>query len=128
MAKIMPAIETDSMQVEKIVRTFADKLLKRASDEIEAIIWYGSTTRGEGTPDSDIDVAVVCREETPGLERLANELSADLSLEYDCLLMPFLISNGRYQQMKRIGRLLIQNIEKDGIWIWRRHDSKKQES
>jgi predicted nucleotidyltransferase len=124
----MQPIETDTLQVEKIVRAFADELVKRAGDEIDAIVWYGSTARGEGTPDSDIDVAVVCRDETYDLERLANDISANLSLEYDCLLMPFLVSNSRYQQMKRIGRLLIQNIEKDGIWVWRRHDSKKPES
>jgi predicted nucleotidyltransferase len=129
MAKIMQAIETDKRQVEKIVRTFADELVKRASDEIEAIIWYGSTARGEGTLDSDIDVAVVLRnQENDRLRRIALDISAELSLEHDCLLMPFLISNARYQEMKQIGRLLVSNIEKDGVWIWQRPAWMKQES
>jgi predicted nucleotidyltransferase len=121
MAKIMQAIETDKLQVEEIVRAFSDELVKRAGDEIEAIIWYGSTARGEGTPDSDIDVAVVLRnQENDRMRRLALDISAELSLDHDCLLVPFLISSARYQEMKQIGRLLVRNIEKDGVWIWQR--------
>lgn len=125
----MQAIETDVVQVEKIVRAFADELLQRAGDEIEAIIWYGSTARGEGTPDSDIDVAVVLRNpENDRLRRIALDVSAELSLEHDCLLMPFLISNARYQEMKQIGRLLVRNIERDGVWIWQQPAWMKQEN
>ena len=125
----MPAIETDVVQLEKIVRTFADELVKRAGDEIDAIVWYGSTARGEGTPDSDIDVAVVLRnQENDRLRRIALDVSAELSLEHDCLLMPFLISSARYQEMKQIGRLLVRNIEKDGVSIWQRPAWMKQES
>ncbi len=125
----MQAIETDIVQVEKIVRTFSDELVKRAGAEIEAIVWYGSTARGDGTPDSDIDVAVVLRnQENERLRRLALDISADLSLEHDCLLMPFLISSARYQEMKQIGRLLIRNIEKDGVRIWQRPAWMKQEN
>jgi predicted nucleotidyltransferase len=49
----MAIAETDKQQVEKIVRVFAEELVKQLGDQIYEVIWYGSTARGDAEEDSD---------------------------------------------------------------------------
>jgi predicted nucleotidyltransferase len=106
--------------IEKIVQNFASEVTKEIGDHLAEIIWYGSTARGEGTKDSDIDILLLTKEENHDLRKQAVDVSAYLSLQYDCLIAVSLMSVNRFKKMITNGRLYAKNIEQQGIRLWKK--------
>jgi predicted nucleotidyltransferase len=107
-------------QIKKIVQNFASDVTEEIGDHMAEIIWYGSTARGEGTKDSDIDILLLTKEDNHDLRKRAVDISAQLSLQYDCLIAVSLIPANRFQQMLQNGRLYAKNIDQQGIRVWKK--------
>jgi len=103
-----------------ILKKLSDELVKKVGKEIYSIICYGSTARGTATEDSDIDVAIIVQKENNDLWKEINEIAAKYSLNYDCLISILLISRTRYEEMKRIKRLLARNLSREGKILWQK--------
>ena len=104
-----------------ILKKLSDELVKKVGKEIYSIISYGSTARGTATEDSDIDVAIIeVQNENNDLWKEINEIAARYSLNYDCLISILLISRTRYEEMKRIKRLLARNLSREGKILWQK--------
>lgn len=116
----MTIIETDKQQVEKIVRAFADELVTQLGEQIYEIIWYGSTARGEAEEGSDIDVAIICqRDDFVAMQPIWN-ISNQISLEYDTLIDPRVISHERFYGEWGKLSYLAEDIQNEGVPIWKR--------
>lgn len=117
----MPVIETDKQQVEKIVRAFANALLTQLGDQIHEVIWYGSTARGDAEEGSDIDVAVICQSDDFAIEDRIWSIAHGISLDHDALIDARVISRDRFYG--EWGRLsyLAEDIQNEGILIWKRN-------
>lgn len=117
----MPILATDKAQAEKIVRAFAEALLTQLGDQIHEIIWYGSTARGDAEEGSDIDVAVICEKDDFVTEDRIWSIAHGISLDYDALIDARVISAGRFYG--EWGRLsyLAEDIQNEGILIWKRN-------
>lgn len=122
----MQAIETEAAQVEKIVRTFADELVKQLGSQIYEIIWYGSTARGEATEDSDIDVAVISERDDYIFRDKVWTVSSGTSLLYDRLIDARIIASQKYYGEWGRLSLLVDEIAKDGIVIWSRNSRQQR--
>ncbi len=103
-----------------ILKKLSDELVKTVGEEIYSIICYGSTARGTATKDSDIDVAIIVQNENNDLWKEINEIAARYSLNYDCLISILLISRTRYEEMRRIKRLLARNLSREGKILWQK--------
>jgi hypothetical protein len=55
---------------------------------VERILLFGSRARGEARHDSDVDVLVVVRTETPELRRLLLDVAFEVNMERGCWLVP----------------------------------------
>ncbi len=116
----MIIVETDKQQIEKVVRAFADELLRQLGDQIYEIIWYGSTARGDAEEGSDIDVAVICQSDDFLTEDQIWDIASDVSLKYDTLIDARVISGDRFYG--EWGRLsyLAEDIQNEGVLIWKK--------
>ena len=89
------------------------------SDNILAIILYGSVARNDNTDDSDIDIAIIVKNE---MDDATKERficwSAELDLRYDRV---FSIIDIQKENMEKWGSILpfYQNVQKEGIVLWR---------
>jgi predicted nucleotidyltransferase len=106
--------------IKQMLTNFSDELIKKFDVRIYSIIWYGSTARGDASKDSDIDIAIIAADESNDLWQKANEIAAEFSLIHDCLISLILISDTRFERMRKIGRLLAVNIDIDGKIIWKK--------
>ena len=100
-------------QIEVIVQELYTGLQALYGERLAQVILYGSQARDEAEPDSDIDVMIVV--ESP-LDRSAemertSRLVAALSLKYDVVITPIIISSQQYQ---RDNQALIRNVRKEG--------------
>lgn len=117
----MIVIETDKQQVEKIVRAFADELVKQLGDQIYEVIWYGSTARGDAEDGADVDVAIICKDDSFATEDRIWSLAHEFSLEHNVLIDARVISHERFYG--EWGRLsyLAEDIQNEGILIWKKN-------
>lgn len=93
-------------------------LVDMFSDNILKIILYGSVARNENTDESDIDIAIIIRNEMDDAtkERFIR-WSAELDLRYDRV---FSIIDIQEENMEKWGKVLpfYQNVQKEGRVLW----------
>lgn len=89
------------------------------SGNILAIILYGSVARKDNTNESDIDIAIIVKNE---MDEATKERfirwSAELDLRYDRV---FSIIDIQEENMEKWGNVLpfYQNVQKEGIVLWK---------
>lgn len=83
------------------------------------IILYGSVARNEATGESDIDIAIIMKEQMDNAakRRLFN-WAAGMDLRYERV---FSIVDIQENNLKKWGKVLpfYQNVRKEGIVLWR---------
>ncbi len=94
-------------------------LLGIFKDNVDRIILYGSVARGDDTPDSDVDVAVIVKDkiDSETWKRFI-KWNSDLCLEHDKLFSILDIDKSRYDDYKDI-LFFYRNIQREGIVLWK---------
>ena len=100
----------------QLVREFRDRLAAIYGDRLKGVYLYGSYARDEAREDSDIDIAVVLDGHVDAWEedRRTSEITGELSLGHDCLLMPFFLSEQEYQEAPFA---VYRNIVREGVRV-----------
>ncbi len=106
-----------------LTSTMKDELIKGLLEifkgNIEAIILYGSVARNESTPESDIDIAIIVKNDMDETTREKFiQWSAEMDLRYDRV---FSIVDIQEEKMQKWGNVLpfYQNVQKEGIVLWK---------
>ena len=100
---------------EELVKGLTDIL----QNNISMIILYGSAARNEATYESDIDIAIIVKNEIDNqTKKRFIRWAADMDIRYEKV---FSIVDIQEEHMKRWERVLpfYQNIRKEGIVLWR---------
>ena len=97
------------------LKTFVRRLHQAFPDQILQVSLFGSKARGESDADSDVDVLVIINQHDRPLRREIIDIASDLSLEYDVLLSPRVISLQHWQDRQEFR--LYQNIARDALPI-----------
>lgn len=87
-------------------------------DDLEKIVLYGSYARGEETPESDVDIALVLKNDKNEKKHsdMINTV-AEYELEQGLVLSVVPIVSANYEQWKRV-LPFYRNIAKEGIPLW----------
>ena len=89
-------------------------------ENMRMIILYGSVAREEATPESDIDIAIIMREEDIDEKTKEKffEWSANMDLKYDKV---FSIIDIPEERLKKWGKILpfYKNVQEEGIVLWK---------
>lgn len=84
----------------------------QADDEVEAVIVFGSVARGEATPTSDVDLAVLASTEWDGRTQLEDAVSMRVGTSCDVLVF----SPDEFERLARGGEEpVVREIIADGI-------------
>jgi len=98
----------------QILARFLDRLETHAGDRVRHVIFFGSKTRGDAEPYSDLDLMVVADVDADELRTLA----ADLETDDGVALMPQLWSSEEYKHQHYLKMPFYVNIRRDGIELW----------
>jgi predicted nucleotidyltransferase len=104
-------------QTYKIMNELRDRLIDTYSDQLIAIILFGSQARGDATPNSDFDVLIVLKDPVKTgkeIERTGYFLSP-LCLKYNIVICNLFLSVTRFENEQT---MLMQNITKEGIYFY----------
>lgn len=104
---------TDTEQ--RALKALVQRLYARHGDQVQSVILFGSKSRGDAGPNSDIDVLVVLTSDDPHLRSSVRRLAARVSLEYDLLLSVRAIGRLQWDRLARYRFPIYQAIQSDGI-------------
>ena len=91
-------------------------LEKLYGERLRGVYLYGSAARDQLTPDSDIDIAVILDkiDTTFDEHERVSQLGADLSLDYDTVVLFFFATEADFQR----GRFAIHRyIKEEGVGV-----------
>lgn len=97
----------------QILERFASRVRQLEPD---ARIWaFGSRTRGDGAPDSDLDLFVVVPDLTAALRRDVRAAAWELGFEHERVLSAVLEPREQFENGPLSASTLVKNLRKDGI-------------
>ena len=97
---------------------FIRDIIKIYGDNLISIILYGSVARDNASEESDIDIAILIKNDDEVMHDKMLDLVVDLNLEYNQLLAPALIRIDEFEKWRGV-LPYYKNIEKEGIVLWK---------
>ena len=83
-----------------------------------SIVLYGSFARGTNTADSDIDIAIILKQEYDKVSRdKVIDLAVDIDLKYDTVLSIVDIDYDNFIEWQEV-LPFYKNVKKDGVVLW----------
>jgi predicted nucleotidyltransferase len=105
-------------QEQAAVHNFVQAVQVNYPDQVEQVVLFGSKARGDATPESDIDVLVVLRDNDWRLRDAMRTLGARVSLEHDVLLSIRAVSADKWTELARYQFPLYRAIQAEGIVLF----------
>jgi len=101
--------------VQQAVDEFVGALRERFGARLVRAMLFGSHTRGEAWEESDVDVAVVldCVSRPDVVQ--VTDACGDTLAKFAVVIDPLILSLDRYAVLQRHGRLIVQELERDGV-------------
>ena len=99
------------------VEEFKEKLLAALPGQVRDIILFGSKARGDGYPESDIDLLVVLENPTKEQTDTVCDITFDILLDRDVDLSAVTFSREEAIRKRELGTPLMRNVAEEGIVI-----------
>ncbi|HRX02124.1 MAG: nucleotidyltransferase domain-containing protein [Anaerolineales bacterium] len=104
------------MNIENALAEFRLAIQGIYGSRLQDVVLFGSWARGEATPDSDIDLAVILSGSiSPGeeIDRMIDVIT-DLNLKYGVLISVYPVSNKDYLGLDSP---LLMNVRREGVRV-----------
>ena len=108
-------LERLALAEQRAIESFLARLWAQYPERIFQAILFGSKARGDSQPESDIDILLIADEDGWRFQHAISDVASDVSLEYDVLIGPRVISQARWAEMARQRSSLCENVEREGI-------------
>ena len=108
-------VQRDPVQERQAVLSLIEGLRERYPERFIRAILFGSKARGESQPWSDIDVLIIVDDDDWRFQHVISTLAARVSLEYDLVIGPRVISQERWERLKARQFSLYRNVTAEGI-------------
>jgi len=97
------------------VQDFSGWLAQRFGSRLKELRLFGSRARGEADEDSDLDLLVVIDSLSGAERREIAQQSGDAISDWGVPLSPFPMSTEHFAELRARERLIVSEIERDGI-------------
>ncbi len=108
-------IERLSHNEREAIESFLARLWAQYPERIFQAILFGSKSRGDSHPESDIDVLLITDQDEWRFQHAISDIASDVSLEYSVLIGPRVIGQARWAEMTQEHFGLCENVEREGI-------------
>jgi len=101
------------------IAAYVHRVAADYANEVLSITLYGSQARGEASAESDIDLFIVVRHDTPALRQTLADLAWQVQFEYDIVISDIIRSVEQLDRMQARRFPYYQSIEREGILLWK---------
>lgn len=113
----------DETNVEKLltpqeglaIAAFRERVATESGTRLVGFKMFGSRARGEGSPDSDIDILVLISETDDNLKVRIWDIAYRVFNDTDVLISPLVLGRDQYANLVSHERLIAKTIEEEGI-------------
>lgn len=119
------ALSAPSEQVQRTLSDYVQQVTTHYPQDLLSITLYGSQARGDAHPESDIDLFLVVQDNTPTLREAFHDLAWQVQFKHDMVISDIIRSQEQANQMQAQRFPYYQNIEKEGIVLWKKTASKR---
>lgn len=98
-----------------VIKDFIKDAQKILKENLISGYLFGSYSRSEQTPESDIDLLFIVRKLDTNLRTELSSLASDYSLERDVIISPILKDIQVWEKNRIYDTLFYQEVTKDGI-------------
>lgn len=110
---------TDSRpEVRSAIAAYVRRVATDYAYEVLSITLYGSQARGEARAESDIDLFIVVRRDTPAVREALVDLAWQVQFEHDVVISDIIRSVDQLRRMQAMRFPYYQSIEREGIVLW----------
>jgi predicted nucleotidyltransferase len=113
------ALPRSRPEVQAALAAYVRRVAADYAGEVLSITLYGSQARGEADPESDIDLFVVVRRNTPDLRQVLADLAWQVQFEHDVVISDIIRSVDQLNQMQAGRFPYYQGLEREGILLWK---------
>ncbi len=113
-----------SEQVQRMLSDYVQKMTTHYPQDLLSITLYGSQARGDAHPESDIDLFLVVQDNSPTLREAFHDLAWEVQFKHDMVISDIIRSEEQAHKMQMQRFPYYQNIEKEGIILWKKTASK----
>lgn len=100
------------------ITSYVDLVVSRFGDQILSITLYGSQARGDAIPESDIDLFVIIRQDTPALRQALADIAWQVQFEHNLVISDIIRSANQLQN--KISRFpYYKSVQQEGIVLWK---------
>lgn len=99
--------------------TYVERVARLYPDDVLSVTLYGSRARGDAKIESDIDVLVVVRRDTPILRQGLADLAWQVQFEHGVVISDIIRSAEQFNRMRANRFPFYQNVEREGVLLWK---------
>lgn len=85
--------------------------------DLHEIRLFGSRARGEGTPDSDVDLALIVTPNGRARRYEVSDLAFDIGLRHSILLAPTVMTRDRLDELRAAERRFAADLDREGVQL-----------
>ena len=100
----------------KIVKRFKNLMLDRGIPVLETIA-FGSRARGDGEPDSDLDVLVIVERSDLAIENAISECAWEVEFDPGVLIQSVVMTRHEVQDTPQRSSLFMMAVRRDGVKV-----------
>ncbi|PKO22894.1 MAG: hypothetical protein CVU38_06940 [Chloroflexi bacterium HGW-Chloroflexi-1] len=97
------------------LQEFVTRLFQQGVGRVVSVWLFGSKARGDGDPDSDLDLLIVLEDADWLVRDRVHLVAARVSLEHDVLINTHLLSRAGWARMTRQRATLWRHVQRDGF-------------
>jgi predicted nucleotidyltransferase/biotin operon repressor len=114
---LMPALRAERGMIRALTQRFYDRL----GEDLLSVVVFGSVARKEDQAGSDIDLILVCRDQSDveKLEFAAAEVSLEASHEFGGSVSAFVFPEKTYKQRLKQGKAMWNDVRRTGVPVAR---------
>lgn len=117
--RLRAVLPTSRPEVQTAIAACVRRVAMAYANEVLSITLYGSQARGEADAESDIDLFVVVRDDTPALRQALGDLAWQVQFEYGVVISDTIRSREQLRRMRALRFPFYQSIEQEGVLLWK---------
>jgi len=99
----------------QVATEFVNRVRQRFDGQLLSAILFGSRSRGDAQPDSDMDMLLVMSSASPQIRREIRYIAVEVWLEHGIYISTRVWSQAHRHEMEQRPTLLYRNIVREGV-------------
>ena len=106
-------------QAQAAIGDYVQRVSTDLADAVVSITLYGSQARGEADAESDIDLFIVVRHDSPVVREALAEIAWQVQFEHGVVISDIIRNTSQLRLMQAHRFPYYQSIERNGILLWK---------